>query len=114
MCTCSPENRLYPLLHLKKCGHQVEGDNSSPLFCSCETSSAEQHSSLESPTSRDKSVRTGPGKSTKIIRGLGHLSCEDWLRQLGLFSLEKTRQGDPEVAFNYLKSAYKKDGEGLL
>ena len=47
--------------------------------------------------------------------GLEHLSCEDRLRQLGLFSLEKRRlQGDLTAAFQYLKGAYKKAGGGLF
>ena len=50
-----------------------------------------------------------------MIKGLEHLSCEDRLRGLGLFSLEKRRlQGDSVAAFQYLEGAYRKDGDNLF
>ncbi|PKU48066.1 hypothetical protein llap_1623 [Limosa lapponica baueri] len=54
-------------------------------------------------------------RATKTIRRLEHLSYEDRLREFGFFSLEKRRLWrDLIAAFQYLKGAYRSNGEGLF
>lgn len=53
--------------------------------------------------------------AVKVIRGLKHFPCGDRLREFELFSLEKRGlQGNRIAAFQYLKVAYRKAGEGLF
>lgn len=61
MCTCNPEGQLHPGLHQEKHNQQVEGGDSPPLLCSCETPSGVLCPDLGPPTQEGHgSVGAGP------------------------------------------------------
>jgi len=110
----------YPRLHKKKHDQQVEGGDS-PSLLHFVRPNLEYHIQLWSPQHKTDMdlLEWVQRRATKIrascMGRLEHLSYEERLIELGLYSLEKKRlQEDLIAAFQYTKGTCKKDGESLF
>jgi len=90
LCPRSPEIQLYPGLHQKQHGQQGGGGDPAPLLCNVRPH-LQYCIQMGSPQYRRDTDLSGwdQRRATQMIQGMEHLSYEDRLRDLGLFSLEK-------------------------
>ena len=92
MCSWNVEGQWNPRFHQKRGGQKGERGDYPSLFCPREAPVGVLCQSLVPQHRKDEEcLERLQRRAMKMIRGLEHLSYEDRLKKLGLFSLEKRR-----------------------
>lgn len=112
MCSHSPKSQLYSGLHQEKCNRPAKRGDFNPLLHSPDSTCVQiWDSQHKKDVNLLQWVHRRPMKRIKVME---HLSYEESLRELGIFGLEKKKHWrDFRATFQYLKWAFKKDGDRL-